>query len=251
MTRSPVAIWVFDFDGTLSEIVADREAAVLHPDCRELLVELTADDTNTVAIISSRSLEDLRRRVPLPRIILGGSSGLEWRMPDGTVLSPPAAMGERLEQSRNRLARALKPLQRVPGLEIEDKKWSLAIHFRHVDPSAHEEIFAILERVATTPGIKMHRGPRVVEVQALLGMDKSTGLQRLIRATRGTSAGARIVYAGDDENDATAIRWTLSQGGMGFIVGDSIQVSGATRVPDPPSLAAAIRSVLLEKASVR
>jgi hypothetical protein len=49
------------------------------------------------------------------------------------------------------------------------------------------------------------------------------------------------VYAGDDENDAVAIRWVLSKGGAGFVVGNRISVPRARSVKGPADLARAVR----------
>ena len=51
----------------------------------------------------------------------------------------------------------------------------------------------------------------------------------------------RIVYVGDDENDAVAIRWVLSKGGAGFVVGNRISVPHARHVEGPAGLARAVR----------
>jgi hypothetical protein len=53
----------------------------------------------------------------------------------------------------------------------------------------------------------------------------------------------RIVYAGDDENDAVAIRWVLSKGGAGFVVGNRISVPQARHVESPADLARAVRQL--------
>jgi len=53
----------------------------------------------------------------------------------------------------------------------------------------------------------------------------------------------RIVYAGDDENDAVAIRWVLSKGGAGFVVGNRISVPQARHVEGPADLARAVRQL--------
>jgi hypothetical protein len=53
----------------------------------------------------------------------------------------------------------------------------------------------------------------------------------------------RIVYAGDDENDAVAIRWVLSKGGEGFVVGNRISVPQARHVDGPADLARAVRQL--------
>ncbi|HAM34086.1 MAG TPA: hypothetical protein DCP41_11515 [Deltaproteobacteria bacterium] len=53
----------------------------------------------------------------------------------------------------------------------------------------------------------------------------------------------RIVYAGDDENDAVAIRWVLSKGGAGIVVGNRITVPKARHVEGPADLARAVREL--------
>ena len=49
------------------------------------------------------------------------------------------------------------------------------------------------------------------------------------------------MYAGDDENDAVAIRWVLSKGGAGIVVGNRITVPRARHVEGPADLARAVR----------
>jgi trehalose 6-phosphate phosphatase len=50
-----------------------------------------------------------------------------------------------------------------------------------------------------------------------------------------------MVYAGDDENDATAMEWVIRQGGMAFSVGKKAIIPDAIHVPGPEMLAAEIR----------
>ena len=82
---------------------------------------------------------------------------------------------------------------------------------------------------------------KVVEVLLLGGGGKSAGVRRLCRLTDWDPARERIVYAGDDENDAVAIRWVLSKGGTGIIVGNRITVPRARHVENPAGLARAVR----------
>ena len=66
-------------------------------------------------------------------------------------------------------------------------------------------------------------------------------MRRLCRLTDWDPTGGRIVYAGDDENDAVAIRWVLSKGGTGIIVGNRVTVPHARHVENPSGLARAVR----------
>src|SRR5512139_1848564 len=83
-------LWVFDFDGTLSPLVPDRSTATLHPACREVLEELSAGPQEIVAVLSSRAIDDLVPRVPVPGVFLGGGSGLVWHLPGGLRVRPGA-----------------------------------------------------------------------------------------------------------------------------------------------------------------
>jgi hypothetical protein len=73
------------------------------------------------------------------------------------------------------------------------------------------------------------------------GGGKSAGVRRLCRLADWDPGRERIVYAGDDENDAVAIRWVLSKAGAGIVVGNRISVPRARHVEGPAGLARAVR----------
>lgn len=234
-------LWVFDFDGTLSPIVADRAAARLHPACRALLRDLARRPGNAVAVLSSRTIEDLAPRVPVEGVILGGNSGLEWLFPGGHRVRPGAGAEERLAASRRRADRLLAPLAAVPGVEIEDKRWSAAVHFRLVAPERIPAVRSLIAELKRQPGIRAYDGPFAVEIQFLPSVSKAFGLRRLCRMTGVRCAPRCIVYAGDDESDARAMAWLQRGGGTAIVVGDRVRLDGARRVAGPAALARAIR----------
>ncbi|MHB8940757.1 MAG: trehalose-phosphatase [Desulfobacteria bacterium] len=235
------SLWVFDFDGTLSPIVPDRNEARLHRECERMLRFLARSPWNRVAVLSSRTLDDVVSRVPVPGIFIGGASGLEWELPGGHRIGPGAASEALLEVKRQAVSPILKELASIPGVEIEDKRWSVAVHYRNASPRSFRKRMSFLQRLRDRIGIKVFRGPEVVEVQLVLGGGKSAGVRRLCRLADWDPDGERIVYAGDDENDAVAIRWVLSKGGAGIVVGNRITVSRAHHVGGPAGLARAVR----------
>lgn len=236
-------LWVFDFDGTLSPIVGDRHAARIHPMCRDLLRELARIPRHFVVVLSSREIEDLARRVPLTRVILGGASGLEWRLPGGHRIRP----GDPVEARREKVRRALDPLLArlsfMPGVDVEDKGWSIAIHHRHVLPEVVPMLEPLLKELEGTPDVRVFRGPSVAEVQLLRNVSKSFGLRRICRILGFDPPRDRISYAGDDENDAVAMRWVLRKGGIAFSVGGAARAPGARVVENPVALARAVASL--------
>ncbi|MDD4050573.1 MAG: trehalose-phosphatase [candidate division Zixibacteria bacterium] len=234
-------IWVFDFDGTISHLVPERDAAVLDAECRSLLSELADDPNQVVAVISSRSLDDLIGRIDIDDLIVAGSSGLEWVIPGGLRLGPNARAVVRLERERKHIDPTLRRLARIPGVEIEDKTWSAAVHFRHADSAGRDEITKELDVLKTMNGVAVHYGPEVAEVPFLAEVGKKTAVKTLIRLNKSRYQRGYILYAGDDQNDAQAMEWVLAQKGSVYVVGGRIAVPGSHAVDSPTDLARAIR----------
>jgi len=237
------SLWIFDFDGTLSPFVPDRTEARLHRECERMLRFLARSPWNRVAVLSSRTLEDVASRVPVPGVFIGGASGLEWLFPGGHRVGPGAASEALLEKKRLAVFPILREMALIPGVEIEDKRWSVAIHYRNASPRSFQKRTSLLQRLRDRTGIKLYRGHEVVEVQLVLGGGKSAGVRRLCRITDWDPSRERIVYAGDDENDAVALRWVLSRGGTGIVVGSRITVPLARHLEGPADLAMAVREL--------
>lgn len=234
-------LWAFDFDGTISHIVPDRNSAVLDPDCRDVLTSLANDHNQIVAVVSSRSLEDLRTRVSIKNVILAGGSGLEWWAPGGLRLGPNRVAKDRLIKTREKIFPALKAVGRIPGVEIEDKNWSAAIHFRKVADENLSIVAQELEDLHYNYNITLQYGPEVAEVQFLEEVNKKIAVKVLATLFGRRLTSARLIYSGDDQNDAQAMRWVLKKKGAAYIVGNQISIKNANVVADPTDLARALR----------
>lgn len=80
LERAPHVLCCLDFDGTLAPIVANPSEARILPETESVLRTLVEQSAVTVAIVSGRSVEDLRERVE-PDAILVGNHGLELERP--------------------------------------------------------------------------------------------------------------------------------------------------------------------------
>ncbi len=236
-------LFAFDFDGTLSPVVPVRSEARMHPESRVLLRDLSRAPGILVAVLSSRSLPDLESRVPLGRVYLGGGSGLEWRLPGGHRLQPGGKEAEKADAARRILRPALEEISSVPGADIEDKRWSIAVHHRRVSPGSRGTLDRLLDGIRRREEVRVFNGPSVAEILLLPGWDKSRGLEALCRFLRLDPSGGRIVYAGDDENDGIAMRWVLSRKGTALAVGIRPGVPGARVVTGPLTLARTVRAM--------
>jgi trehalose 6-phosphate phosphatase len=125
-------------------------------------------------------------------------------------------------------------------VDVEDKGWSIAIHHRHVLPEIAAMLEPLLKELEGTPDVRVYRGPSVAEVQLLRNVNKSFGVRTICRIIGFDPSKDRILYAGDDENDAVAMRWVLRKRGIAFSVGDAAHVPGARVVEHPVALARAV-----------
>ena len=173
---------VTDFDGTLSEMVANPSSATMVPASAAALRRLSRT-LGHVAVLSSRSLTNLAAHVPIEGIELIGDSGL----------------GDMNSDERRRLdmfnVEAARVLADIHGVWLETKPAGTAIHHRHaqVHPA---EIMQRIGPAARETGLHVHAGRRVVEVIPREG-PKGDALAGLI--VRLGPAG--VICLGDDEND--------------------------------------------------
>jgi trehalose 6-phosphate phosphatase len=235
-------LWIFDFDGTLSPLVTERSAARIIPEAHEMLIGLIHLPGHHVAVLSSRMLDDLIPRVDVPGIYLGGGSGTEWLLPDGCRVVAEEKI-EPLQKAREEVVPRLETLKAVQGIEVEDKKWSIAIHVRQVPQNVRASVFSLLTDLARTSPIRVLKGPEVFEIQLLPETDKLFGVQTLCRLIRFDPGSGTIVYCGDDENDAIAMKWVIRHGGVAFSIGAEPLVPGAEAVDDPEALVREMRKL--------
>lgn len=236
-----LTLWMFDFDGTLSPLVADRTAASLDPNCRDMLHQLAAKRNYRCAVISSRLLADITSRVDVPGIYLGGGSGLEWRLPDGRLRVPKADRMDAIQKTRKTLIPEIMEWSRLPGIEIEDKQWSVAIHIRRATQQTRRKLSALIDRWQQARKVSVFRGPEVLEVQLLSEVNKSIGVRAFCDLVGYTPGTGRLVYAGDDENDAVAMQLVRDWGGTIVTVGENAIMPGSQVVSSPMELAKRIR----------
>lgn len=236
-------LWIFDFDGTISLLVPDRSKAKLDPACKKLLSDLAGLPNQHVAVLSSRAFEDIIPRITIPGVCVGSGSGLEWQLPGGKRIAADGVLQKQLDQKRRELLPKLKSMGSIPGVEIEDKKWSVAIHFRKASVKSKKEVCMLMEDWTPVRHLQKFKGPEVIEVQLLPGIDKSYGVRKISDILHFTSTKGRLIYSGDDENDATAMQWVLYLKGIAFTVGAVALVPGSMVVDSPKSLAREIRKL--------
>lgn len=178
----------FDYDGTLAPIAATPERARMRRATRELLAR--AARLYPCVVISGRALDDVAKRLRrIPVWYLFGNHGLEPAAP-GTELPTPASEWARLLRRR---------LTRDSGVVIEDKRYSLTIHYRNARNRA-EAIAAIDRAIADLPGVRALGGSEAVSLLPSGGANKGVALRQACRLFACDTA----IYVGDDATDEDA-----------------------------------------------
>jgi trehalose 6-phosphate phosphatase len=186
------SLFAFDFDGTLAKIVRDRHTAQLGRPIRFWLGELAK--RAPTAIISGRSVEDLRTRVSNTVPYLIGNHGLEGLHVTGQVV----------QQARDTCRGWKQLIEERFGTEltrcgvfVEDKSYSLSFHYRNAGrkDNARALVFHVLAELSPLPRIVL--GKAVVNVVPAAAPHKGAALLELMYQLNCTAA----LYIGDDDTD--------------------------------------------------
>ena len=178
----------FDFDGTLSPIVAHPGCARMRERTRFLLERLASQ--YPCVVISGRARSDVLRRLEGVNVAaVVGNHGAETERTTGQSRW-------RVRQWRTVLERSL-PL--IDGLIIEDKNISLAVHYRLCSHKV-EVRHRILEAARNLQHARTFGGKQVVNIVA----DNAPQKGDVLASERDRLACNWVLYVGDDENDEDA-----------------------------------------------
>lgn len=203
-----------DFDGTLSEIVADPDAAVLVDGAAAALERLA--HRCPVAVVSGRDLRDVRRRVGLDEIWYAGSHGFELAGPGGRHHEHEAAHAA-LPALEHAEATLKARLADVPGALVDSKRFAVAVHHRNVDADRVDEVTAVVhEAGAEDDRLRVTGGRKVTELRPDIDWDKGRALRWLLDQIVDTGD-VTPVYAGDDLTDEDALE-AVQRTGIGIVV---------------------------------
>lgn len=197
-----------DYDGTLAPIVERPEDAAMLPACRRAIDALSDCSAVTLAVVSGRSLADVRERVGIEGIAYAGNHGLERAQNGERVVDPTA------ERARSQIERAVTRLRDelgdVPGCTVEDKGVTATVHYRQVSaervPAIREAIDRVCEIVGD--GIERTSGKQIVEIRPDTDRDKGTAVSQFVAENERTLP----MYIGDDVTDQAAFDAVTPEG---------------------------------------
>jgi trehalose 6-phosphate phosphatase len=179
------AVLLLDVDGTLAPIAPRPEDAEVPEETRRAVARLVGAPGTHVALVSGRAADDARRMVGVAGVWVIGNHGAETVAPDGAVHVDPrvAAAAPALAAAADELSDVTA---HVRGVFVEDKRWSLSVHYRLSPPEWVPAVAAAVEDAALRHGLRLRPGKAV-----RLGADASAG---------------SALFVGDDVTDEDAFR---------------------------------------------
>ena len=218
----------FDFDGTLAPIVAARDEAAIGDETRALL--RAAALLYPCAVISGRTRADVAARVRgIPLVAVVGCHGAEAGF--GPL---DHTLARRVASWRTRLAVALRGSD---GIEVEDKRFAIALHYRKA-PSWAEAERRALAAALRLEGAAVFPGRAVVNVLPEDAPAKGDAIEALCERLGVRAA----VYVGDDRTDENAFRSRVVT--VSIAVGDVAGSSAAYRLPDQSHVDELLRALV-------
>ncbi len=228
-----------DFDGVLAPIVDDPAAARPLPASIDALRTLALLPNTSVAVVSGRSLEQLRHLLgEAGPVHLIGSHGAEDAGIAGLVQSlsidgpPPPTITETEAALMKRIEAAVGELAvRFPSIRLEPKPAGIAIHLRGAPDSVEDAVTAeVTGGIASWEGVYLLRGKKVLELSVVTA-NKGKALDGLRQALGSTAT----IFIGDDVTDEHVFQ-ILDGSDIGVKVGAG-ETAATLRIAAPQQVA--------------
>ena len=187
---------LFDFDGTLVDVVTSPDGAKISDTTHGLLDALIERDDCTVGIVSGREISDLRQRTALGSTAwLAGAHGFEIEGPDGTFVHP--AIDDARETFIAIATQVRKELHRFPGVAVERKRAALVLHTLAADAGvgarARERFIEVSQPYIDADQVRLHAGRVAFELLAQEAARRGLGTAPEVAEARTRAAVSALV----------------------------------------------------------
>lgn len=199
-------ILLTDFDGTLTPIREHPDLAVLSEEARNVLLKFSRNRTFFLGIITGRSLRQIKKLVNIPGVLYAANHGIELEGP-GIRFSSSEAKKARCNLWHMYM-RLFKSLRHIEGVYLEDKGYTISLHYRLVKKARDMEFItktldSIIKPYLERKMLFLTTGKMVYEIRPPVKWNKATTIQWLLTNyfPLEFSGDALLVYLGDDQAD--------------------------------------------------
>jgi trehalose 6-phosphate phosphatase len=229
LSAPALTLLMLDYDGTLTPIIPNYELAYIAPSHVAVLQALTKNPDVQLAIVSGRSVEQLlvflQALEGFPVYMVGLHGGQIYDLKSGCfLLSPNPKYLEAIAALAHAVAQ--DPIFTQPGVQIENKGFSLGIHFRQANEEDGQQAIAALKRLFDVMKLEgdflMKPGKQLLEVVPL-SFNKGTGVEQLIQiVSEQSQRPLKQIFIGDDVTDFDAFRVVNAHDGDSYYVGPTL-----------------------------
>jgi trehalose 6-phosphate phosphatase len=209
---------LLDIDGTLLDLAPTPRVVWVPPGLSKTLNRLLTRTSGALALVSGRSLNDIDLIFAPEQFPAVGGHGAEMRL--STDSEAVAAHAPPMDRELKLRLAAIAKLS--PGILLEDKGYSLALHYRlapHAEKAIYEAVSLIRADLPNAP-IEVLPGKCVCEIKHS-GFNKATGVRELM--THEPFKGRHPIFIGDDVTDEAVFGIMPDLGGLAFSVGRRAQ----------------------------
>jgi trehalose 6-phosphate phosphatase len=235
----PSCALFLDFDGTLVDLADQPEAVIVPSGLVDTLGALDKYLGGAIALISGRPIEQVDTFLHPLQLPVAGVHGTERRGRDGTVTLLSTHPLQLVEEA------ALALAARHPQLRVENKRGSIALHYRQAPELEALCLQAMQSAVEESPGLTLLRGKMVVEAKPG-GASKGHAIEAFLKEA--PFAGRMPVFVGDDFTDEVGFSTVQRMRGLGVKVGEGASVAWH-RLESPASLRNELQAAVAAKAA--
>jgi len=235
----PSCALFLDFDGTMVDIAPQPEAVHVPQPLIAHLTWLQGYLEGAVAVISGRPIEQIDSFLRPLKLPVSGVHGAERRGADGAMTLLSTHPLDAVEQAATALA------AQHPGLLVENKRGSIALHYRQAPQLEQLCVDAMQQAVEDSPGLTLLRGKMVVEAKPG-GASKGRAIDAFMKEAQ--FAGRTPLFIGDDFTDEVGFSTVQRAGGLGIKVGEGTTVAWQ-RLPNPAALRLELEAAYAAKAT--
>lgn len=236
--RAKKVLFFLDYDGTLAPIRRRPGLALMPPGARRLVKKLSLQKWAGVYIISGRTLQNVKSLIRIPSISYSGNHGIELESPGFTYVSPAARAAKPYIQ---KCYRALKRKIKIKGAIIENKIYTLSVHYRMVRAGRIGEIEKILSGLKFNKKVRVRRGKKVFEVRPSVNWHKGKIVKLILK--RKKAKFALPIYIGDDITDEDAFRALGRRGVSALVSGRRRKTAARYRLRSPAEVLALLEFI--------
>ncbi|HSQ29536.1 MAG TPA: trehalose-phosphatase [Gemmatimonadaceae bacterium] len=242
---------LLDIDGTLSPIAPRPDVAIVPAATQRVLRDLARLPDVHVVAISGRSVQDARRLVGVPELWTVGNHGFEVA-PPGQPAAVREDVGQFADVVRAAGGRAFELGEGVPGVVVEDKRWTLSVHYRLASPDAIARLADDVHAIARDFGLVVTHGKKILELRPPVRIDKGSAAVELATSLGALGDGTSLLAAGDDNTDEDMFRALRSRAPacVTIRVGEDAaahETSAEFRIPDPAAMRELLELVLTRR----